>query len=277
MSKTQFDPQRYQRVTHSRYRPWVIREDPTPLSEVSVAEDTEILVARIGGQDYGFLLRELIPHHSVQGRLSGQDFLIPFCGACNAGVVMEPVIDGKVHHFHVVGAYNGQAVFADRETGSIWNHLTGECLHGEFEGTVLPVRPPEQYTLRDLRSAKPDCQVLLSKQSLQERLMGRLMPRMLNLIGERMPKRLRLTMTEVDSRLPKLTIGLAIQVGSDIRFYPRAAIHDSMEDELGGARLTFHDADIPYALNERGERPFQLMIRWYGFNLTYPDGTLYEE
>jgi hypothetical protein len=277
MSKPQFDPERFTRLTHSRYRPWAVQEDPIPVSKLSVADDTEILVARVGGRENGFLVRELIPRHSAQGTVNGEDFLLTFCGACNAGIVMDPVIDGRVHHFQVAGAYNGQAVFEDRETGSIWNHLTGECVYGELEGTVASVRPPERYTLRDLRNAKPDCRVFLAPQSLQEKLMGWLMPRVLNLFGDWMPKRFRKQLTEVDPRLPKLTLGIAVRVDSEIRFYPRTTIEDGMQTELGGAKLTFYSADVPYALDEHGERPFQLLIRWYGFSLTFPEGTLYGE
>lgn len=58
---------------------------------------------------------------------------------CNAGVVTSPVINGREHRFREVGVYNGQMIFSDDETGTLWNHLTGQALHGPLLGTTLPV------------------------------------------------------------------------------------------------------------------------------------------
>jgi hypothetical protein len=47
------------------------------------------------------------------------------------------VVNGKTHHFAARGLYNGLSFNGDRESGSFWDHITGECVHGPLKGYRL--------------------------------------------------------------------------------------------------------------------------------------------
>jgi Protein of unknown function (DUF3179) len=48
----------------------------------------------------------------------------------------------------------------DRETGSLWSHITGECLEGEFVGAHLEQWPSVQTTWEQWVAAHPETRVL---------------------------------------------------------------------------------------------------------------------
>ena len=260
------------------YAPWVLKPNQRPelLEELRLRKSEDLVILIGPYKEYGFLLRELIPHHSVQGVLDGEDFLITFCGACNAGVHMIPVIDGVTHHFRVIGAYNGQAVFQDDETRSIWNHVTGVCMHGPLEGRRLVVKALRMSTAAKEMIENPNLPVFVSGQTLASLIQVFAVRKLLGYFQNWLPRRFLRTMTEVDGRLPKLTMGLVVQVDTEIRFYAFSDIFDGMSDILGSETLTFSTDPVPQVVDHNGGRPFQMLMRWYAFVLTYPEGSLYK-
>lgn len=56
--------------------------------------------------------------------------------------------------------WRNSLIMQDRETGSLWSHVTGECLEGELAGTTLAQVPVVQTTWRAWRAAHPDTRVL---------------------------------------------------------------------------------------------------------------------
>lgn len=105
-----------------------------------------------------------------------------------------------------------------------------------------------------------------------------------------LPPGFRRTMGPVDARLPEMQLGLGVWTDRVQRFYP---IED-IASHPDGALADFVDPHdiivgidlrtrIPYAeyANHRTDstgprrRPMQLMTRWYGFCLTFPDCEIY--
>ena len=56
---------------------------------------------------------------------------------CNSGTSLVPVVDGQLHHFNYVGIYDGLAVVQDRESKTLWNHVTGKAMYGPLVGRTL--------------------------------------------------------------------------------------------------------------------------------------------
>ena len=56
---------------------------------------------------------------------------------CNSGVSLIPTVNGKTELFAATGLYNGLALLGDATTHSYWDHITGECVHGEHLGKQL--------------------------------------------------------------------------------------------------------------------------------------------
>ncbi|MEX2355925.1 MAG: DUF3179 domain-containing (seleno)protein, partial [Thermaerobacterales bacterium] len=68
-------------------------------------------------------------------------------GSAAAAPVMVPLIDGRVHHFGPRGLYNGLILLGDDETGSYWDHITGECVYGPLKATQMEMLPVEHTTV----------------------------------------------------------------------------------------------------------------------------------
>jgi hypothetical protein len=47
---------------------------------------------------------------------------------------LTPLVNGEVHHFENRGLYDGLSTLWDEETGSIWNHISGEAVYGPLLG-----------------------------------------------------------------------------------------------------------------------------------------------
>jgi hypothetical protein len=50
---------------------------------------------------------------------------------------LVPTIDGKMHHFDNVGLYDALFVMQDKETKTLWNHITSEAPYGPLVGRTL--------------------------------------------------------------------------------------------------------------------------------------------
>jgi len=56
---------------------------------------------------------------------------------CNSGVSLIPVINGTFTEFAARGLHNGLVLLGDKQTHSYWDHITGECVHGDLKGQQL--------------------------------------------------------------------------------------------------------------------------------------------
>lgn len=269
------------RVTweHGKFKPWHVSSTPTPLNSLDLDDNVDLLVGEVGGQSLGFLLSDVTYHHVVQGELGETPFMITFCAVCNAGAVTSPMIDGRLHHFREVGVYNGQMIFRDDESGTLWNHVTGEALHGPLIGTTLPVSTLAFTTVQEARASTPDLPMLVSG---QHRWMQRIMRFVVEHIlgdGARQwlpPHFVRSLPETIDERLPRMTMGLAVVVDRVAMFYPMPMVKAGHTVSFGERTLQLGmQGPYPYAQwQDDGSRPFQLFTRWYAFILTYPHGEL---
>jgi hypothetical protein len=51
--------------------------------------------------------------------------------------VWETTVDGKPLHFHLAGINNQNFIMRDEETGSWWQQVSGEAIHGPLKGRRL--------------------------------------------------------------------------------------------------------------------------------------------
>ena len=52
--------------------------DGTPLSDLKLDEDEELIVFQRGGQERGLLVPQMAYHHVCQGELAGRPYLVTF-------------------------------------------------------------------------------------------------------------------------------------------------------------------------------------------------------
>lgn len=221
-------------------------------------------------------------------------------------------MDQRLLHFEFAGLYDGVSILRDRETRSLWHHVTGICLYGPLKGRRLGSPGNLLHTtVREALAADPDVRVAVSDRPVRQ-------PSRWAPLAERVPVLgsifLR-TMSREDTRRPTMDVGLGVWIDSTARYYPLETIRAAgnvLVDTLAGRRLlVFFDpgAGAPAAIftmataahwsadtlrldtgdvlrggviadalgrRRRAERPLQLFTRWYGFALMFPGTTIFE-
>ncbi len=230
---------------------------------------------------------------------------------CNTGVGLTPLVDGKVHHFEFRGVYDGVSILGDRETGSIWHHITGESVYGPLAGKKLPTYNLLQMTVRDAIGVYPDLPIAISDRPISgEEHPYFVWAAKIPILGQLW----RNTMAREDTRRPTMDLGMGVWSDGVQRYYPMESIgaaDNIILDELDGRRIavyyspTAHAPDAIYidataaewdgrvlrfdngfSLRDRTlydangrarliERPRQLFTRWYGYALTFPETEVY--
>lgn len=258
-----------------------------PLKELvrrkRIKPDDEVLIVERAGKRMAFSLYQMTYHHVAQGELAGQPFILAFCAICHSATSMLPVLeDGELYHFSCIGIYNGMALLQDEETGSYWDHISGECLHGQKKGEMMELIPVEQFSAETALKQWPDIPIAFSRQPWHRRII--LQP-LMNFCGDRgiFPPYFRFSMGKKDTRLPDMVSGLGVHTKKTKRFYTIQTIqevggvlHDRVDDKA--VTITLGPDGHPQAhFDESGEKPMQLYCRWYGFAFTFPGCELYGE
>jgi len=122
----------------------------------AVPLETIVLGISRNGVTKAYPIRFLAFHHKVHDTIGGQPVLVTYCSMCRTGRVYNPVVDGKVQHFRLVGARQYNAMFEDNETKSWWYQATGEAVVGPRTGMHLDELPSEEMTLRAWLAAHPN-------------------------------------------------------------------------------------------------------------------------
>ncbi len=315
---TKFNPARLVQLDFNGPSQRFVMTETRPLSSALEAHDltdaTSVLYAEYGAQVYVFRTSHFSLYNVMQGEIDGQAWMATFCAVCNAGMSFSPVVNDQTLEFYGVGYYDAMTLLADRQTGSYWDHLTGECLYGQLEGTVLrqlttmnhstagqvlKLYPAAQFVVTTLTADKVQFEDFA--EALRVAPEPQWFPQVLSSLD-----------TE-DKRLPRFEMGLGVWSQGNARFYPFTTLHahdNVLFDEFAGQRLLvyadpettnplalFTDAtsaewrhDVLVlnngqtiqngALRQRGEtiampRPLQLFQRWYSFALTFPDCEVY--
>ena len=226
---------------------------------------------------------------------------------------MTPSVDGRVHWFAEHGLYDGLFLMRDEESETYWDHMTGEAVYGPLTGARLEVSNLMQTTVAQVLDLDRDALVTISDRAIrtdEQMTTGSLIRR----VGGRLNRMFRATVNEEDARRPTMDIGMGIWDGELARYYPYDEVVESgnaVFDNFGGRQVviyldpsayalaaTYTDADdfswddrtlrfsdgsyienaiFHDASGERAriERPLQVLARWYGFSLTFPQTGIY--
>jgi hypothetical protein len=130
------------------------------LSENKVAMDKLIIGIAYQGQAKAYPIQYLGYHHQVRDSIGGKPIMVTYCTVCRTGRIFEPIINGKVEDFRLVGMDHFNAMFEDKTTGSWWRQATGEAIAGKLKGQQLPELPIMQTTLGKWAELYPNTQVM---------------------------------------------------------------------------------------------------------------------
>jgi len=197
---------------------------------------------------------------------------------------LTPTVDDRVLHFEARGLYDGVSLLRDRETGSLWHHITGECLYGRLAGRKLPVSNLLHTTVAAALETDPAIAVAISERPVRA-------PNRWAALAAEVPilsDLFRRTMAREGARRPTMDVGLGVWTDTAARYYPLEEVRvagNTLFDRFGGRRLVVSFDRKAHALAARYsdatgpggavERPLQVFTRWYGFALTFPGTDVY--
>ncbi len=101
--------------------------------------DTSRIILGIehNGQAKAYPIQYLGYHHQVFDTISGKPIIVTYCTVCRSGRVFEPIVNGQIDKFRLVGMDHFNAMFEDQTTKSWWRQATGEAIVGKLKGQVL--------------------------------------------------------------------------------------------------------------------------------------------
>ncbi|MBB6001674.1 DUF3179 domain-containing (seleno)protein [Arcicella rosea] len=118
-----------------------------PASENQIKLDRVIIGVELNGEAKAYPISQIIYHHQVCDTLAGKLIMVTYCSVCRTGRVFEPIVNGKVEAFRLVGMDHFNAMFEDNTTKSWWRQANGEAITGELKGTMLPELVSQQVSL----------------------------------------------------------------------------------------------------------------------------------
>lgn len=183
------------------------------LADNLVKKETELFVVKVDDEHTIAFSKEFMAyHHFAQGYLNKKPYILAFCCVCNSGMVFNPEVNQKMLHFEVAGVYNGMLLMSDRETGSYWDHITGECLHGEHKGIVLETLHSHLIlTAEELNSNYPKSFYGLPRIGFFKRFFNIFQSKRTATTGSGfLPPFFRRSMLKNDTRLPEMEMGLGV-------------------------------------------------------------------
>ncbi|MEM7775803.1 MAG: DUF3179 domain-containing protein [Pseudomonadota bacterium] len=133
----------------------------------TVAEATELVATEpvigleVNGDARAYPLRILTWHEIVNDAVGGKPVAVTYCPLCNAAIVFDRTLDGRVLDFGTTGKLrHSDLVMYDRQTESWWQQFTGEAIIGELLGKTLALVPARLESFADFKARHPEGKVL---------------------------------------------------------------------------------------------------------------------
>ena len=132
-----------------------------------------VIALEVKGEARAYPLQILIWHEIANDVIGDTPVAVTFCPLCNAAVVFDRRLKGRVLEFGVSGLLrNSDLIMYDRQTESLWQQFTGEGIVGEMAGELLTWLPASIVSFEDFTLAHPDG-LVLSRETGYNRAYGR--------------------------------------------------------------------------------------------------------
>ena len=214
--------------------------DKPRFSSIKEADDwldarEPVIVVTVGDHARAYPLQILIYHEIVNDRFRGQPIAVTFCPLCNASIVFDRRIEGRILDFGTTGRLRkSDLIMYDRQTESWWQQFTGTGIVGRYVGVVLKQVPAQIVAYNDFRAANPTGEVLSRRTGFQ-RPYGSNPYRGYDRVGDR-PF---LYSDPLDPRLPAMERVLGVTHNGKNRIYPFSTLKQQgvINDEFAGLPL----------------------------------------
>jgi hypothetical protein len=146
--------------------------------------------------------------------------------------VWRSEVDGRRLRFHLTGINNQNFLMGDEQTGSWWQQVTGEAIHGPFQGRRLDLVPYDEISFAAWKREHPDGRVLRPDDSAPWRQFSQ------NWEAEtaRLPV---VTPARAGDSLQPRDLVVGVRLGGAARAYPLAALQrqSPVQDTVGGVPI----------------------------------------
>jgi hypothetical protein len=202
-----------------------------PAERNTVAMDRLVVGIEVSGEARAYPLQFIGYHHQVRDTVRGAEVLVSYCTVCRTGRVFEPVVDGAVETFRLVGMDHFNAMLEDRSTGSWWRQANGEAVTGPRKGMRMPEVPSRQVTLAQWLALYPTSLIMQPDPAFTAQYAQ-------DYAFERGTSRSRLTGTDPRSWEDKSWV-VGIRVGDAARAYDWNQLirEGAINDTLGGSPI----------------------------------------
>ncbi len=133
----------------------------TKAASAWIGEHEPVIAFELNGDVRAYPLQIMTWHEIVNDEVAGVPVAVTFCPLCNAAIVFERRLEGKVYDFGVSGNLRySDLIMWDRQTESWWQQFTGDAIIGELAGKKLRFLPASIIAWSDFRAAHPNAKVL---------------------------------------------------------------------------------------------------------------------
>jgi hypothetical protein len=148
--------------------------------------------------------------------------------------VWKTTVGGRQLHFHLAGINNQNFIMRDEETGSWWQQVTGEAIHGPLKGQRLTPVEHDELTFGLWKREKPQGRVLRPNDEIAQA--GKYAPANWE---ERMAKVPVTTSATLDKSLQPRTLVIGLTINGTSKAYPfdTVARQSPILDDVGGAPI----------------------------------------
>jgi len=171
-------------------------------------DDDLLLVLTYNGITRAYPTRILDTHEIVNDMFGPDPVAVTYCPLCGSGLAFDRRQDGQVLEFGVSSLlHNSDLVMYDRQTGSLWQQITGKAFAGKARGSQLRSLPLAMVEWKSWRLAHPDAQVLTVENIKSDRYMKDAY------VGYAQSDRLYMPVSATDARLHPKRVVYALEVG----------------------------------------------------------------
>lgn len=135
-----------------------------------LAEREPVMLLKYRGEERGYPLQLMIWHEIVNDYFKNDPILLTFSAVSNSPAAYRRQVKGRTLYFGTSGKFScGATAIYDRQTGSLWQQFTGECIKGKFEGVKLESLPLSLISFRDFMESYPERKVLSRETGYQRK------------------------------------------------------------------------------------------------------------
>lgn len=140
-------------------------DDPefVPVSQVEdIGAQEPVITLSMNGEAKAYPLRIMMWHEIANDEIGGVPVTVTYCPLCNAAVVFDRRVNGKVLDFGVSGKLrHSDMIMYDRQTESWWQQFVGRGIVGEMTGVTLKRLPARVIPFSAFKHSFPAGKVLM--------------------------------------------------------------------------------------------------------------------